>query len=80
MAHLKENTTFFTNNQQTAYVQNRCISERGSLISDILELPDTLNVKVYLVIIDTVKTLDSLNHYFLMAILKKFGFGPSFLE
>ena len=41
--------------QQTAYVQNRCISEIGRLISDILEIADTLNLKGYLVTIDIEK-------------------------
>ena len=38
--------------QQTAYVQKRCISETGRLISDTLEIVDALNLKVYLVTID----------------------------
>ena len=66
--------------QQTAYVQNRFISETGRLISDILVITDTLNLKDYLVTIDIEKNFDSLNHSFLMAVPKKIGFGPSFLE
>ena len=65
---------------QTAYVQNRCTSATGRLISDILETADILNLKVYLVTIDTEKAFDSLNHSFFMAVLKKLGFGTSFLE
>ena len=57
--------------QQTAYVQNRFISETGSLISDILVITDTLNLRGYLVTIDIEKNFDSLNHSFLMAVLKK---------
>ena len=34
--------------QQIAYVQKRCISETGRLISDNLEILDTLNSKIYL--------------------------------
>ena len=33
-----------TRHQQTASVQNRCISETGRLIPDILEIADTLNL------------------------------------
>ena len=66
--------------KQTAYVQSRCISETGRLISDILEIADTLNLEGYLVTIDIEKAFDSLNHSFLIPFLKKFGFGPSFLE
>ena len=66
--------------QQTVYVQNRCTSVTGRLISDILETADTLNLNVYLVTIDIEKAFDSLNHSFFMAFLKKLGFGTSFLE
>ena len=66
--------------KQTAYVQSRCISETGRLISDILETVDTLHLKGYLVTIDIEKVFDSLNHSFLIPLLKKFDFGPSFLS
>ena len=52
-------------------LQNRCISETGRLISDILEITDTLNLKGYLVTTDTEKAFDLLNHSFRMAVLKK---------
>ena len=66
--------------RQTAYIQNRCISETGRLISDILEIAKTLNPKGHLVTIDIEKAFDSLNHSSLMAVLKKIWFCPSFLE
>ena len=65
---------------QTAYVNNRFISERGRLINDLLEVCDTLNKKGYLVTIDIEKAFDSVNHVFLIAILEKFGFGKTFIE
>ena len=39
----KKSTSLVT--QQTTYVQNRFISETGRLISDSLEIADTLNLK-----------------------------------
>ena len=39
--------------EQTTYVQNRCVSKTERLISNILEIAETLNFKGYLVIIDT---------------------------
>ena len=64
---------------QTAYVNNRFISEGGRLINDLLEACDTLNKKGYLVTIDIEKAFDSVNHVFLIAILENFGFGKTFI-
>ena len=55
---------------QTAYVNNRFISEGGRLINDLLEVCDTFNKKGYLVTIDIEKVFDSVNHVFLIAIEK----------
>ena len=38
--------------QQTAYVKNRFIGEGGRLISDILEMSESLNLKGYIVTVD----------------------------
>ena len=37
---------------QTAYVKNRCISESGRLISDVIEMCDILDIPGYLVTMD----------------------------
>ena len=66
--------------EQTAYVKNRFIGEGGRLISDILEVTDTLNLNGYMVTIDFEKAFDSLNHDFLMQVLIKFGFPDYFLD
>ena len=49
--------------QQTAYVKNRFIGESGRLVSDM----------------DIEKTFDSLGHDSLSSVLRKFGFGKSFI-
>ena len=69
-----------TSKNQTAYVNNRFISEGGRLVNDLLEVCDTFNKKGYLVTIDIEKAFDSVNHVFLIAILEKFGFGKIFIE
>ena len=66
--------------EQTAYVKNRFIGEGGRLISDILEVTDTLNLNGYMVTIDFEKAFDSLNHDFIMQVLVKFGFPEYFLD
>ena len=65
---------------QTAYVQNRCISESGRLISDVIEMCDILDIPGYLVTMDIEKAFDSLDHDFLLFVLKKFGFGENFIH
>ena len=44
---------------QTAYVENRCISESGRLISDIIEICGKENIPGYLVTMDLEKAFDS---------------------
>ena len=65
---------------QTAYVKNRCISESGRLISDVIEMCDILDIPGYLVTMDIEKAFDSLDHDFLSFALKKFGFGENFIH
>ena len=65
---------------QTAYVKGRFIGESTRLISDILEMADTENLSGYLFTADLEKAFDSIDHNFLIACLKKFGFGPYFIN
>ena len=55
---------------QDSYIANRFINEGARLISDILEVTDILNMEGYLLTIDTEKDVDSVDHYFLLAILE----------
>ena len=64
--------------QQTAYVKNRFIGEIGRLISDIIEISSCFNITGFFVTIDIEKAFDSLDHSFLISVLKKFGFGKNF--
>ena len=54
--------------KQTAYVEERFISEVGILISDILEISDNLKLKVFLMTLDFEKVFDSVNHLFLITV------------
>ena len=63
-----------------AYMKNRCISEGGRLISDLLEMSEVLNKESFLVKTDIEKAFDSVNHHFLIAILEKIGFGTEFIQ
>ena len=66
------------NENQVAYVNNRFISESGRLISDVLEITNSLNIEGLLMTVDIEKAFDSINHSFLICVLKKFGFGNDF--
>ena len=77
---LKETLPDLISCQQTAYVKNRFIGEGGRLISDILEISNVFNLRGYVVTIDIEKVFDSLSHSFLLACLKKFGFGHDFIK
>ena len=65
---------------QTAYVEKRCINEKGRVISDIIEICGKENIPRFLVTIDLEKAFDNLDHNFLLCALKKFGFGDSFFN
>ena len=43
-------------------------------------MTDILNMEGYLLAIDIEKAFDSVDHYFLLAILKKYGFKKNFLR
>ena len=77
-SRLKSVISSIVNENQVAYVNNRFISESGRLISDVLEITNSLNIEGLLMTVDTEKAFDSINHSFLMCGLKKFGFGNKF--
>ena len=61
--------------EQIAYIEKRFIGESGRLISDILSVTNNLKIKSYLVTMDIEKAFDSLDHSFLISVLKKLGWG-----
>ena len=56
--------------EQTAYVKDRFICKTSILISDIIEVSDVFNTDGFLVTMDVEKAFDSLNHSFVLAVLK----------
>ena len=56
--------------QQTTYVKNRFIGESGRLIADIIEITDVLNKEGFLVIMYIESSFDSLDHSFVIFVLK----------
>ena len=62
-----------TSSNQSAYVINRFISGGSISISDIF-----LNIECYFFPIDIEKAFCSIDHYFLLANLEKYGFQTEF--
>ena len=54
---------------QSAYVNNRFISEGERLISDILEITDSFQIDGLLMTIDSEKAFDSANRFLEMTLL-----------
>ena len=80
LARIKNVLPFRISSDQMAYVKNRFINESGAVISDILEISNSLALEGLLVTVDIEKAFDSVNHYFLLHILWKFGFGIDFVS
>ena len=57
--------------KQTAHVQNTNISESRRLISDVIEFTNIQQMEGFLVTMDVEKAFDSLDHKFLISVLKK---------
>ena len=75
---LKSVISFIVNENQVAYANNRFKKESGRLISDVLEINNSLDIDGILMTVDIEEAFDSINHSFLMCLLKKFGFGNDF--
>ena len=77
-SRLKSVISTIVNENQVAYVNNRFINESGRLISDVLQITNSLDIEGLLMTVDIEKGFDFINYSFLMYVLKKFGFGNNF--
>ena len=62
------------------YVKDRYIGESVRLINDMLEYADKNNIEAILFSADFEKTFDSVDHTFILAVLKSYGLGPDFIQ
>ena len=65
---------------QMAYVKDRYIGESVRLINDMLEYADKNNIEAILFSANFEKAFDSIDHTFILAVLKSYGFGPDFIQ
>ena len=77
---MKEVLPSIINYDQTAYVRGRYIGESIRLVSDILDFTEKNSIGGILFSADFEKAFDSIEHPFLLAVLKSFGFGPQFIH
>ena len=78
-SRLKKVLLNLTSSKQTAYAENRFIGKSGRMIADIIEITDVLIKEGFLVTMGIKKAFDSLDHTFVISVLKKFGFGNNFV-
>ena len=62
------------NENQVPYVNNRFISKGSRIVSNVLEIFNSLDIERFLMIVDIEKTFDSKNHSFLFFSFLKFEF------
>ena len=67
-------------NEQSAYVPGRHITDTFISVSDLLYYVDQNNLDGYLVSVDMEKAFDSVDHTFIVSTLRKYGFGPNFIQ
>ena len=78
--HLKKIISNLINYDQTAYIKGRFIGESIPLIDDILYHTEQENIDWVLFAADIEKAFDSVQHSFVFAVLKKFGFCDDFIQ
>ena len=71
---------FLIDAEQTAYVNERVICENGHLINHLIKVCDIQKISRYFLTVDFEEAFHSLNHKFLIAILKKYCFGEDFVD
>ena len=77
---LKKVISNLINYDQTAYIEGRYIGESIRLIGEILYHTEQENIEGVLFATDIEKAFDSVEHNFIFAVLKKFGFGDDFIQ
>ena len=71
---------FLISANQSAYDDGRFISGGGRLISDLLEISNTLKLDGILATIDIQRASNSVDHLFLISTLERYGLGNKFVK
>ena len=79
-ARMENVLTSIVHCNQTAYVKDRYIGESIRLITDLLAYTEENSIGGILFSADFEKAFDSVEHSFIFATLKSFGFGAQFIQ
>ena len=77
---LQDIMTNLVSENQSSYINSRFISEGGRVILDTLEITNLLQIDGLLMTIDIKKAFDSVNHFFLISVLKRSVFGDYLIK
>ena len=77
-SRLKSVISVIVNKNWVAYVNNRFISESGRPISDVLEITNSWDTEWLSMIVDIEEAFESINHSFLMRVLKNLDLTTKF--
>ena len=77
---LKKVMASIVHQDQTCGVLGRSIFSNLHLVRDVLDFIDKTNEPAVLVTLDQEKAFDRVDHEFMLRVLQKFGFGPSFCQ
>ena len=77
---LKKVLPSLINKDQSAYIDKRYIGNNARFLIDLIEYADENQIGGLLICVDFRKAFDSLNWNFMIEVLKKLNFGPSFIN
>ena len=65
---------------QTGYIPGRLVNDNNRLIEELIDKLNQANEKAYLITLDAQKAFDSVDHKYLINILERFGFPPTYIQ
>jgi len=68
------------NENQTAYIKGRCITQNIRLLLDVMTYTETENIPGILLFLDLRKAFDSVEWNFLFRVLEKYNFGNEYIS
>ena len=77
---LHEVLPLIIHSDQTASIRGRTINDNARLLHDVIAYANTNSVPLAVVSVDQMKAFDRVSHDFPFKCLKRFGFGPSFIQ